>query len=65
MTARRPITATEALAHFASEIRIDSIPPAVRDNAVLRVLDTIGCALAARDADFAPSILGLAASPGG
>ena len=65
MTARRSITAAEALAHFASEIRIDSIPPAVRDNAVLRVLDTIDCALAAREADFAPSVFDLVGEWGG
>lgn len=65
MPASRPTAVAETLAHFASELRPGSIPPAVRDNAVLRVLDTIGCALAAREADFAPSVFDLVGAWGG
>jgi len=41
------------------------VPAAVRDNAALRVLDTIGCALAGAREEHAPSVLALASRWGG
>ena len=41
------------------------MPAAVRDNAALRVLDTIGCALAGAREEHTPSVLALASRWGG
>jgi 2-methylcitrate dehydratase PrpD len=43
-----------ALAEFAAALRLASIPSAVRQSAALRVLDTLGCALAASREAWAP-----------
>jgi 2-methylcitrate dehydratase PrpD len=45
------------LAGFAWGLSPSCIPPAVRDSVALRVLDTLGCALAAADADWGESVL--------
>lgn len=45
------------LAAFAHGLTAAHIPAAVRDNVALRVLDTLGCALAATDADWAHAVL--------
>ncbi len=58
-------TAAQQLAAFTSELRFEDIPPAVRENASLRVLDTLGCALAARGEDFSAPVLGMLGSWGG
>jgi 2-methylcitrate dehydratase PrpD len=46
-----------ALAAFAHGLTSARIPAAVRDSVALRVLDTLGCALAAADADWADAVL--------
>jgi 2-methylcitrate dehydratase PrpD len=53
-----------ALAEFAAALRLASIPSAVRQSAALRVLDTLGCALAASREAWAPSVIGLASQWG-
>ncbi len=58
-------TATEALAGFCAGLAADDIPHEVRDSAALRVLDTVGCALAGSRTAFAPSVLGLVRQWGG
>jgi 2-methylcitrate dehydratase PrpD len=58
-------TAAQQLAEFAAGLRFDDIPPAVRESAAVRVLDTLGCALAARGEDFTPPVLALIRSWGG
>ena len=45
------------LAGFAHGLTPPRIPAAVRDSVALRVLDTLGCALAAADADWAHTVL--------
>jgi 2-methylcitrate dehydratase PrpD len=57
--------AARTLGEWAARLRPEDIPPAVRDNAALRVLDTIGCALAGAREDHAPSVLALASHWGG
>ena len=57
--------AARTLADWAAGLRAEDIPPEVRDNAALRVLDTIGCALAGAPEDHAPSVLALASRWGG
>src|SRR5215467_10916956 len=57
--------AGKVLAEWAARLRTDDIPAAVRDNAALRVLDTIGCALAGACLEHAPSVLALASRWGG
>lgn len=58
-------TAAQALARFAARLCPEDIPFAVRENAALRVLDTIGCALAASREELADSVLSLARQWGG
>ncbi len=41
------MTAAERLAAFAVALRHDDVPAAVRERAVLHVLDAVGCAYAA------------------
>ena len=57
--------AAKVLGEWAARLRAEDIPPAVRDNAALRVLDTIGCALAGAREEHAPSVLALASRWGG
>lgn len=58
-------TAAQALARFAARLDPEAIPVTVRDNAALRVLDTIGCALAASREELADPVLSLARQWGG
>jgi 2-methylcitrate dehydratase PrpD len=57
--------AAKTLGEWAARLRVEDIPAAVRDNAALRVLDTIGCALAGAREEHAPSVLALASRWGG
>ena len=57
--------AAKVLGEWAARLRAEDIPPAVRDNAALRVLDTIGCALAGAREEHAPSVLALVSRWGG
>ena len=57
--------AAKTLGEWAACLRAEDIPAAVRDNAALRVLDTIGCALAGAREEHAPSVLALASRWGG
>ena len=57
--------AAKVLGEWAARLRAEDIPAAVRDNAALRVLDTIGCALAGAREEHAPSVLSLASRWGG
>jgi 2-methylcitrate dehydratase PrpD len=50
-------TSAGVLASFAWGLSPSRIPAAVRDSVALGVLDTLGCALAAADADWAESVL--------
>jgi 2-methylcitrate dehydratase PrpD len=59
--------AARVLAEWAGGLCAEDVPAAVLDNAALRVLDTIGCALAGAKEEHAPSVLRLASrwgSPG-
>src|SRR6266508_3009060 len=56
--------AAQILAEWAARLRIEDIPPGVRDNAALRVLDTIGCALAGRLEEHVPAVLALVSRAG-
>jgi 2-methylcitrate dehydratase PrpD len=53
------LTAAERLTQFAAGLRFEDLPVAVRDSVVLRVLDTVGCALAAAREDFSRPVLEL------
>jgi len=55
------MTLAERLAQFAASLRFEAIPAAVVDNVRLRLLDTLGLALAGSRADFAPPLLTLVA----
>ena len=61
------MTAAEILADFTHDLSLPRLPDAVVANAKLRILDTVGIALAATTQDFAPSVLramkGLGQSP--
>jgi 2-methylcitrate dehydratase PrpD len=50
-------TSARLLAVFGTELTSDRIPAAVRDNVALRVLDTLGCALAAANESWAEGVL--------
>src|SRR5262245_66429916 len=52
--------AARALADWAGTLRPSDVPAAVMDNATLRVLDTIGCALAGAREEHVPAVLALA-----
>jgi 2-methylcitrate dehydratase PrpD len=52
--------AARRLAEWAEGLTVGEVPPAVMDNAALRVLDTIGCALAGSREEHVPAMLGLA-----
>jgi 2-methylcitrate dehydratase PrpD len=56
---RAMATAAQTLAAFAHGLRLEAIPAAVRENVALRVLDTVGIALAASGEAFAAPVLGL------
>src|SRR3972149_6409868 len=58
-------TAAQGLARFTARLALEDIPLAVRENAALRVLDTIGCALAASREELADSVLPLVRQWGG
>src|SRR6266851_1350767 len=51
--------AARILAEWAARLRPEDIPVTVRENAVLRVLDTLGCALAGAREDHVPALLAL------
>jgi 2-methylcitrate dehydratase PrpD len=53
------VTLAERLARFTASLRFESLPPDVVDSVRLRLLDTLGLALAGSRADFAPPLLGL------
>ncbi len=52
------MTLAERLATFTAGLAADDVPPAVVENVQLRVLDTLGIALASSTQDFAASVLG-------
>src|SRR6266852_1325752 len=54
--------AARILAEWAARLRAEDIPASVRENAALRVLDTLGCALAGAREDHVPAVLALAES---
>lgn len=54
-------TIAERLASFAAALRFDALPTEVVDSVRLRVLDTLGLALAASRADFARAVLAVVA----
>lgn len=58
-------TAALELAAFTAGLRFEDIPRSVAENAALRVLDTLGCALAAESEDFSVPVLDLIRSWGG
>src|SRR5215470_275676 len=51
--------AARRLAEWAEGLAAGDVPPVVMDNAALRVLDTIGCALAGSREEHVPGMLGL------
>ena len=57
--------AARVLAEWTAKLGWEDLPFAVADNAVLRVLDTVGCALAGGKEEHAPAVLALAARWGG
>ena len=57
--------AARILGEWAAGLRAADVPGEVRDNAALRVLDTIGCALAGAREEHAPSVLALVSRWGG
>ena len=50
-------TIAERLAGFAAALRFEALPTDVVESVKLRILDTLGLALAASRADFAPALL--------
>jgi len=52
MAESRPTIAT-TLAHFVADLDYDAIPPAVRERAMLHLLDSVGVALASSSFEFA------------
>src|SRR6266849_1064216 len=56
--------AARILAEWAARLRAEDIPATVRENAALRVLDTLGCALAGAHEDHVPAVLALLARSG-
>jgi 2-methylcitrate dehydratase PrpD len=56
--------AARILAEWAARLRPEDIPVSVRENAALRVLDTLGCALAGAREDHVPAVLTLIARSG-
>ena len=60
-----PVTACAVrLSEFTHALRFEMIPHEVRENIALRVLDTVGIALASTREDFAGPVLGLTESWG-
>jgi 2-methylcitrate dehydratase PrpD len=53
------MTLAERLARFTASLRLEALPADVVDSVKLRVLDTLGLALAGSRADFAPALLGI------
>jgi 2-methylcitrate dehydratase PrpD len=51
------VTLTERLARFTASLRFEALPEDVVDSVRLRLLDTLGLALAGSRADFAPALL--------
>ncbi len=49
----------DRLSEFTHALHFDAIPHEVRENIALRVLDTVGIAIASTREDFAPPVLGL------
>lgn len=64
-TLTQDLRAAERLATFASSVDASSIPTQVREAAVLHLLDTLGCGLAARGLGVATQGATLAAADGG
>src|SRR2546422_8542735 len=61
----RVATCADRLSEFTHALHFDTIPPAVRENIALRVLDTVGMRLASTREDLAPPVLGLVETWGG
>lgn len=59
------MTLAERLARFAVSLRYETLPPDVVDSVRLRLLDTLGLALAGSRADFAPPLLEVVRGEGG
>jgi 2-methylcitrate dehydratase PrpD len=59
------VTLAERLARFTASLRFEALPADVVDSVKLRVLDTLGLALAGSRADFASAILGVVAGERG
>jgi 2-methylcitrate dehydratase PrpD len=59
------MTIAERLAGFAAGLRFDALPAEVVENVQLRLLDTLGLALAGSRADFAPALLSVAVAEQG
>jgi len=57
--------AARMLGEWAERLRAEDVPDAVTGDVTLRVLDTIGCALAGREEGHVPAVLGLASRWGG
>ena len=59
------MTVAERLARFTAALRFETLPTEVVESVRLRVLDTVGLALAGARADFAPALLTLVAGEHG
>ena len=59
------MTLAERLARFTASLRFEALPPEVVDSVRLRVLDTLGVALAGARAEFASSVVGSVAGERG
>jgi 2-methylcitrate dehydratase PrpD len=57
--------AGKVLGEWVARLRSEEIPGEIRDNAALRVLDLVGCALAGAREEHVPSVLGLVSRWGG
>jgi len=58
-------TISDRLAAFAAGFRPSDLPPAVRDDARWRLVDTVGVAVAGARMDYAEAVLGVAEDIGG
>jgi 2-methylcitrate dehydratase PrpD len=59
------LSASESIATFAAELRLEALPAAVVAKVKLHVLDLLGVALAASSMDFAPGVASVAKGMGG
>lgn len=65
MTTTTDISLSRGLAHFGLRVSPDKIPPDVRQDAVWRLVDTVGVAVAAAAMDFAEPVRSMAVASGG